>query len=199
MNSLDEWQVCNTCKESTSLSDYSTDRSQKNGKARRCRACTAVATQAFRDRNRDRVRQEANARALEWRKTDAYHDQRIRRMYGITLEQYRAEVRSTGGKCPICRMVDLPATRPAKHAHIDHCHRTGKFRGVICAKCNWSLGNNNDSAARLVSAARYLTKFRAVEVVDQIEAGLSDAEALNIHKLISDDLYRIASIFRRGG
>jgi len=55
--------------------------------------------------------------------------------------------------CPICR-----TDNPGRWWAIDHCHRTGKVRDVICDKCNKMLGLANDDPCRLLSAATYLIK-----------------------------------------
>lgn len=42
--------------------------------------------------------------------------------------------------------------------HVDHCHQTGKIRGLLCQKCNMALGLLNDSVEILETAIRYLKK-----------------------------------------
>lgn len=52
--------------------------------------------------------------------------------YGISQTEYEVLLNSTDGICPLCK--DFPAT------HIDHDHKTGKVRGILCQQCNAHLG-----------------------------------------------------------
>jgi hypothetical protein len=57
------------------------------------------------------------------------------RKYGITDEEYLKMLEKQNGVCKLCR-------RPPneKKFHVDHCHETGRIRGVLCHQCNWYLG-----------------------------------------------------------
>ena len=68
--------------------------------------------------------------------------------YGITREWFDARFT---GKCEICQT-------PVEHGsvHIDHCHATGKVRGLLCHLCNKGLGAFKDNIKALRSAANYL-------------------------------------------
>lgn len=57
-----------------------------------------------------------------------------------------------GSKCAICKRTDPVG----KHWHTDHCHITGKVRGILCHKCNLMLGHGDDRADLLRSGADYL-------------------------------------------
>lgn len=63
------------------------------------------------------------------------------------------------GACHICGAteVELP-----KALFMDHCHETGKFRGWLCAECNWMLGKAGDDPARLRKGAAYLERATAL-------------------------------------
>jgi hypothetical protein len=66
---------------------------------------------------------------------------------GITVDQYNALWERQAGLCGLC-------TRPA--TDLDHCHDTGKFRGLLCAACNRILGTVQDDAALLRRLADYV-------------------------------------------
>jgi hypothetical protein len=57
------------------------------------------------------------------------------------------------GKCSICGRLESDFN---KGLHMDHCHKTGRFRGFICCRCNRVLGYMNDSPELLRKAATYL-------------------------------------------
>lgn len=75
--------------------------------------------------------------------------------YGVTLEQYNETWERQGGRCGICKTQDL--VRPGDmFAPVDHCHATGRFRGLLCVECNLALGQFHDDPGRLIQALRYL-------------------------------------------
>lgn len=76
------------------------------------------------------------------------------RRYGLTLDAYHAMVEAQGERCPTCR--DAPAVLT-----VDHCHKTGKVRGLLCHHCNRMLGLAKDRAPVLRAAIRYLKKHAA--------------------------------------
>lgn len=60
----------------------------------------------------------------------------IKRSYGVTLEQYDQMCEQQGGVCAICGSVDPNGRRLA----VDHDHKTGKVRGLLCSRCNLGAG-----------------------------------------------------------
>lgn len=79
------------------------------------------------------------------------HKRRLWR-YGLTVEQFDAMVSAQGGRCAGCLMLLLPG----RGQHIDHCHASGRVRGVLCRNCNHALGQVRDSQATLRRLAEYL-------------------------------------------
>lgn len=85
-------------------------------------------------------------------------DMRIRNRFGITLDQYNSMLEAQGYTCAICRKSDEVEGR---RLAIDHCHTTGKIRGLLCGKCNRGLGLFNDKEELLEEAIKYLSNNRA--------------------------------------
>lgn len=83
---------------------------------------------------------------------DKARDNMLRASYGITLEIYNEMLRSQEGVCAICR----GRQQKDKALCVDHCHKTGKVRGLLCNACNSMLGFAKDKRARLRAAAAYL-------------------------------------------
>lgn len=77
------------------------------------------------------------------------------RNHGITIEKYEQMLADQGGTCSIC-----PATESVNTwsplLHVDHDHKTGAIRGLLCHSCNVSLGHFRDDPALLRRAAEYL-------------------------------------------
>lgn len=75
----------------------------------------------------------------------------LKSAYGITDEQYVAMLEAQHGKCAICKGHQVEGRRMC----VDHCHKTGQIRGLLCDYCNRGLGFFRDSPDRLREAARY--------------------------------------------
>lgn len=80
------------------------------------------------------------------------------RFYGITYEQAETLFKSQKGLCAICyKPLNFSSGRRGHDGpNIDHCHKTGKVRGVLCAHCNNMLGCAKDNLKTLSSAISYL-------------------------------------------
>ena len=74
--------------------------------------------------------------------------------YGLTQEQYDLMCLKQDNKCSICKET----CSSGKNLSVDHCHSTGKIRGLLCKKCNLGLGNFRDSLIFLENAKKYLEK-----------------------------------------
>ncbi len=79
------------------------------------------------------------------------------RCYGITYETYMGMYEAQNALCKICNGVGFKM-KPENSIMlvVDHCHTTGKVRGLLCHNCNRALGLLKDSAANLNSAINYL-------------------------------------------
>jgi hypothetical protein len=81
------------------------------------------------------------------------------RRYGITRQDYEAMLQAQDGRCAICGSDDPRGTirnGGEKSFSVDHCHETGKIRGLLCAPCNVAIGQLQHSEEILLSAIRYL-------------------------------------------
>jgi hypothetical protein len=82
------------------------------------------------------------------------------RKYGITIEEYDAMYADQNGVCAICNQPESLMLRGAiKRLAIDHCHETGKIRGLLCFSCNTALGSFKDDPAIITAALSYLREF----------------------------------------
>ena len=79
--------------------------------------------------------------------------------FGLSLQQYNAILISQGGVCAICCKAETRKQRGKIVAlAVDHCHGTGKIRGLLCAQCNIAIGLLNDNVDMLHKAIKYLTR-----------------------------------------
>jgi hypothetical protein len=83
------------------------------------------------------------------RRRDVQLDTKLRKVYGITLERYEAILKRQGGKCGCCR-------KTMRQVCVDHNHRTGAVRGLLCQPCNTGIGLLGDDVEGLSKAVAYL-------------------------------------------
>jgi hypothetical protein len=76
--------------------------------------------------------------------------------YGVEEERRDLILKEQGGTCAVCFTADPGGAHGQWHA--DHCHDSGKIRGVLCAKCNMALGLLDDDPILLEQAINYLTR-----------------------------------------
>lgn len=108
----------------------------RGGKSGPCKACRSKAARASTIANAERVL-----------------DSHLRRTFGITLAQYNELAVEQGGVCAICRM---PPSGRVSRLVVDHCHETGRVRGLLCKPCNSGIGHLRDSADVVRAALKYL-------------------------------------------
>lgn len=111
---------------------YTEEQKQRNLEAQRRR----------RTKNPDKVRE--IGRASEQRR-------RLKR-YGLTYDEYLKILEQQNHSCAICNIT----TSGTREWHVDHCHITGKVRGVLCHNCNLLLGHSKDNVKILQKAIQYL-------------------------------------------
>jgi hypothetical protein len=97
---------------------------------------------------------------LRWKAKNPGHwrDRQLRKKYGISWAEYQALFARQGGLCAICG-TDKPGGRGLMA--VDHDHKTGQIRGLLCNLCNRGLGQFRDNAKTLRNAAEYLEKASA--------------------------------------
>lgn len=119
--------------------------------------CHPIAMAAASARYRIRHPEEMAKAKLKQQKD--YHTQRaagkVKLKSGITIYEKAKLLATQGGKCKACG-TSKPGSR--KGWHTDHCHITGRVRGVLCAGCNVALGNVKDSTQRLCLLIKYLVE-----------------------------------------
>lgn len=83
----------------------------------------------------------------------------LKMKYGLTVDGWNGMFNNQNGCCAICHTHQ---SKLAKRLQVDHCHRTQKIRGLLCASCNMALGLLKDNPLIIQHAAHYLTGNSAV-------------------------------------
>jgi hypothetical protein len=82
-----------------------------------------------------------------------------KKLYGLIHEEFTAHWDRQNGACAICGAKLAHGGRMSNSCHVDHDHKTGVVRGLLCLSCNHGLGKFHDNSALLVKAADYLNQF----------------------------------------
>jgi len=85
---------------------------------------------------------------------DYMRDWSLKTKYGMTSKDWDDMYSNQDGKCKICLNNIIYRGR---QTHVDHCHTTGKVRGLLCSKCNQMIGLANEDKDILQKAIDYLT------------------------------------------
>ena len=105
-----------------------------------CKPCKARATRLWRSQNKEKMR--------------AYS---YRKLYGVSMQEYNQMLTAQGGKCAVCGGEQ--SSSRCKHLAIDHDHKTGATRGLLCDNCNRGIGHLQDDIGQLQKAIAYLEKY----------------------------------------
>ena len=86
----------------------------------------------------------------------------LKRFYNLSLKEYNLILKNSKEKCEICGNKETRKTKTGKisRIHLDHNHKTGKVRGVLCSNCNIGIGNLKHDIKILRKAIQYLKRTR---------------------------------------
>jgi Recombination endonuclease VII len=83
----------------------------------------------------------------------------LAKTYGMTADEYDAMLAAQGGVCAICGKAErAPRIRATRQLSVDHDHKTGVVRGLLCSACNRAIGLIGDDMEVLRNALAYLVR-----------------------------------------
>lgn len=144
-------KTCSSCREDKSLSRFSKSSSSKTGRHAYCKECMAEYDKSRRKKPElqeyFREKDSRTSRRVVWRKSH------LQRVYGVSEELYDYILRSQDFVCAICHREE---SRENRSLSLDHCHESGKIRGLLCDSCNNGIARFNDDPEVLENAIAYL-------------------------------------------
>ncbi len=148
----DNKKICSTCKNEKSLGDFYKHKGHKDGLDYDCKqCCKAYYAEKLKKNNKEYYS----------KNREFYRNQRFVRQFGISLDEYNELLRKQNNVCSICQCKEIridKRTNRISELAVDHDHKTGRIRGLLCYKCNSVLGYANDDIQILKSATNYLLK-----------------------------------------
>lgn len=141
---------CYHCKSLYPLPDFSKDVSKNDGKSIYCRSCLRRKLK----KNRDNFDYKVKRQASRYKYKQQEREYAIKYRYRLTVEQRDELFKKQNECCAICK-----TNQDTRGFSVDHCHKTGKIRGLLCNKCNTGLGMFGDNKENLKQAIEYLGDF----------------------------------------
>jgi hypothetical protein len=156
-------KLCRKCSSFKQLDEFGRDKNKADKLRTYCKECNSneykkwyykdsekskQVSKEWRDRNPDK-------RKAMWEKY-FITDKKLKmfKTYGLTFGEYEKMLQDQEFKCKTC-LIHF-STIPAKQVHIDHCHKSGKVRGILCHRCNISLGTIKENIQTLKNMIIYL-------------------------------------------
>lgn len=142
---------CTKCKDLKSLNEFGKDKTTKSGLCYQCKKCKG---KYGRTHKIEMAGYKKKYRRSEKGKLKG-REQGLRSKFGITLKQYDEMFEQQNGVCLICGSAGECYRRLA----VDHNHKTGKIRALLCSNCNNMIGLAKENVIILQSAINYLKSF----------------------------------------
>ena len=131
-------RTCNKCGEDKALEYYHVRKGLRDDRVSTCRVCT-----------------NKRKRKMDSRTPQQRRNRHLRDKYGITQADFDRMLEEQGNACAICNSSYPGHTGKF---NVDHCHDTGKVRGLLCWDCNAAIGKLGDNAEGVQRALDYLMK-----------------------------------------
>lgn len=145
-------KTCSRCKTPKVLNEFPVNRSAPDGRYTQCKTCISIRNAARREESPGEAKRYSRRHRKKFPDLSIRQrrESRLRKAYGLEPEDFERLRLDQQNRCAICKKSF------SKVPNVDHCHTTGKVRGLLCRDCNIGIGLLNDSAKLLRAAARYL-------------------------------------------
>lgn len=145
-------KTCTSCGQVKLSTDFYARKASKDGLQRQCKSCSNERVTRKRSQNREYMR--------SYMKSDAgkivVRKHLLKKKYGLTLENFDSLLASQNYRCACCSRKE-PGGRNNQW-NVDHCHATGRVRGLLCHSCNVGIGCLGDDLDGLHKALNYLKR-----------------------------------------
>lgn len=136
-----EGRLCGCCRERKPDTAFGKSRVARDGISYTCKECTNLKGWAAWSEKNPEERYKINRRSS------------LKHNYGMSEEDFNNMLSGQDGKCEICK---TPLTLERRQTCVDHCHKSGKVRGLLCVRCNSGLGQFVENISSLKAAIAYL-------------------------------------------
>lgn len=162
-------KACSKCSILKELTEYIIDKRYKQGVHSICKCCQSAWKKEWKKRNKDVIREkdskyreinkeklkEYNYKYREENKYSKRKNSHLKWAFNITLDDYNNMLNKQNNSCAIC---GISRSSLKKDLYVDHCHKTGKIRELLCDGCNRGMGQFKDNIDLMSKALTYLEK-----------------------------------------
>jgi len=152
---IPETKICKVCGAEKVIDDFNTHYGKKDLHRNECIICQKKYAKAYYPTIA--VESRKKGKIYHQNHKEESHGWHLKRKFKISLDDYQKMLDVQGGKCKICG-TDKPGGK-YNHFSVDHDHKTGEVRSLLCTYCNHGLGRFMDSHSLLRQAAAYLESF----------------------------------------
>ena len=148
---------CTKCGKVRSLFDFHKNKKHRDGLASQCKYCRSKYKKEYRTQNPDKWNNHLEHCKITWKVKGWL--KRLDRGFGKGASKYyKVKGKEQNGKCAIC------GKEPKLKLSLDHNHKTGKWRGLLCNSCNLGLGlfQTDNSNELLIKALEYIKKYEDI-------------------------------------
>jgi len=128
-------KCCSVCKETKDITSFVAKKDTKCGRGSICKKCNSYRSRQWCEDNKDK---------------------RNANRYNLTTDEYYSIYKKQESKCGICGVFVKLGGKGHGAGYVDHCHNTGKVRGILCHNCNIAIGLLKDNITTLYSAIKYI-------------------------------------------
>jgi hypothetical protein len=142
---------CSRCQVTKQLSLFHKDKRNKDGHDTVCNECHSMKTKQYQKKNPEKL--VTKSKKWDTKNVEKRKNARYKRVYGISVTEYGNRLNKQDHCCALCR------THKDKFRYalsVDHCHKTGKIRGLLCGTCNMTIGYLGDDVESFERIIRYL-------------------------------------------
>jgi uncharacterized protein YbaR (Trm112 family) len=145
-------KYCPKCEKNLSV-DLFNKSNRRDGYQTYCRSChNYMQRQKYNNDPEQKLKRQVRERKRKSLNPLAKKDSELKRIYGISINDYLNMFEKQNMVCKICKQE----CKTKLSLSVDHDHATGKIRGLLCNRCNRAIGMFEDSPELLKMAARYL-------------------------------------------
>jgi hypothetical protein len=143
---------CPTCKMVKALKDdFFTSKNSNGGYASHCKDCSRILSKKLSDTPEQKEKSKKRYKKNKKKLRNTF----LKRKFGITLEVYNKILKEQKGVCAVCGRKEKN-----KSLAVDHDHKTGKIRGLLCGRCNPALGFLQESPKLIKKILEYINKYK---------------------------------------
>jgi hypothetical protein len=175
-------KICSVCKKTKHFNNFHKSKVGKFKRQGHCKTCSLVLTREYRKQNPEKMKivdrkkyiknkkrllrnakfyYRMNKERLRLKRKHYYNKNRhksrewcIKTKYNLSKIDYNNMLKNQKNKCLLC-LIPFKNITPS----VDHCHKSGKVRGLLCRFCNLGLGAFKDNSQILKRASKYVNKI----------------------------------------